>query len=143
MSKKLSTEQRSLIEKELRRGTSKSRIASLLEVDYETGLEMIDSVKNAIRPDIGDKISFTFRGSQMAGIITKLLSNSAVVDIYWQESDMLMQDIMEDKTIVNFKDIVDFISLPPQAEDQKVILDPQPKILNSVTEEETEEQEID
>ena len=143
MSKKLSTEQRSLIEKELRRGTSKSRIASLLEVDYETGLEMIDSVKNAIRPDIGDKISFTFRGSQMAGIITKLLSNSAVVDIYWQESDMLMQDIMEDKTIVNFKDIVDFISLPPQAEDQKLILDPQPKILNSVTEEETEEQEID
>ncbi|MGX7108187.1 DUF2187 family protein [Facklamia miroungae] len=128
MSKKLSEEQRSLIEKELRRGTSKSRIASLLDVDYDTGLEMIEAVKLAIRPAIGDKITFKFRESSMTGIITKLLSNSAVVEIYWQESDLMMQDIIEDKTIVNFKDIIDFISLPPQEEDKHVILDPQPTV---------------
>ena len=128
MSKRLSQEQRALIEKELRRGTSKSRISSLLDVDYEAGLKMIDKVKADIRPEIGDKIRFKFRESDMAGIITKLLSNSAVVDIYWQESDMIMQDIIEDKTIVNFKDIVDFIVLPPQEEDETIVLDPQPTI---------------
>ncbi len=128
MSKRLSQEQRALIEKELRRGTSKSRISSLLDVDYEAGLKMIDKVKADIRPEIGDKIRFKFRESDMAGIITKLLSNSAVVDIYWQESDMTMQDIIEDKTIVNFKDIVDFIVLPPQEEDETIVLDPQPTI---------------
>lgn len=128
MSNKVSKEQRSLIEKELRRGTSKSRIASLLDVNYETGLEMIEKVKKDIRPDIGDKITFKFRDSDMSGIITKLLSNSAVVDIYWQESDTMMQDVIEDKTIVNFKDIIDFISLPPQEEDKSIILDPQPTI---------------
>ena len=128
MSKRLSQEQRALIEKELRRGTSKSRISSLLDVDYEAGLKMIDKVKADIRPEIGDKIRFKFRESDMAGIITKLLSNSAVVDIYWQESDMTMQDIIEDKTIVNFKDIIDFIVLPPQEEDETIVLDPQPTI---------------
>ena len=89
---------------------------------------MIDKVKADIRPEIGDKIRFKFRESDMAGIITKLLSNSAVVDIYWQESDMTMQDIIEDKTIVNFKDIIDFIVLPPQEEDETIVLDPQPTI---------------
>lgn len=128
MSKRLSQEQRALIEKELRRGTSKSRISSLLDVDYEAGLKMIDKVKADIRPEIGDKIRFKFRESDMAGIITKLLSNSAVVDIYWQESDMTMQDIIEDKTIVNFKDIIDFIVLPPQEEDETIVLDPKPTI---------------
>ncbi|MBG9980151.1 DUF2187 family protein [Facklamia sp. DSM 111018] len=132
MSKKLSEGQRSLIGKELRRGTSKSRIASLLDVDYETGLKMIEEVKESVRPDIGDKITFQFRGSDMAGIITKLLANSAVVDIYWQESDAMMQDIIEDKTIVNYKDIIDFISLPPQEEDKEIILNPQPTISNEI-----------
>lgn len=131
MTAKLNKEQRNLIEKELRRGTSKSRIASLLDVNYETGLKMIENVKESIRPDIGDKISFQFRGSDMAGIITKLLSNSAVVEIYWQESDPMMKDIIEDKTIVNFKDIIEFIKLPPQEEDKGLILDPQPTISNN------------
>ena len=131
MAKKLTKQQRELIEYELRRGTSKSRIAALLEVDYDTGIKMIDRVKADIRPNIGDKISFEFRGSDMAGIITKLLSNSAVVDIYWEESDRMMQDIMEDNTIVNFKDIISFISLPPQEEDKDIVLNPQPKIHQS------------
>lgn len=131
MTAKLNKEQRNLIEKELRRGTSKSRIASLLDVNYETGLKMIENVKESVRPDIGDKISFQFRGSDMAGIITKLLSNSAVVEIYWQESDPMMKDIIEDKTIVNFKDIIEFIKLPPQEEDKGLILDPQPTISNN------------
>ena len=131
MTAKLNKEQRNLIEKELGRGTSKSRIASLLDVNYETGLKMIENVKESVRPDIGDKISFQFRGSDMAGIITKLLSNSAVVEIYWQESDPMMKDIIEDKTIVNFKDIIEFIKLPPQEEDKGLILDPQPTISNN------------
>ena len=65
----------------------------------------------------------------MAGIITKLLTNSAVVEIYWDESDPQMQDICEDRTIVNFKDIIDFVQLPHQAEDDEVVLDPQPTII--------------
>lgn len=124
-------EHQALIERELRKGTSKSRIASLLDVDYETGLTLIEEVKSSIRPLIGDKICFKFRGSEMAGIITKLLANSAVVEIYWQESDPLMKDIIENKTIVNFKDIVDFISLPPQDEDKGLVLDPGPTIIQT------------
>lgn len=135
MTAKLNEEQRNLIERELRRGTSKSRIAALLDVNYETGLKMIDNVKESVRPDIGDKISFQFRSSDMAGIITKLLSNSAVVEIYWQESDPMMKDIIEDKTIVNFKDIIDFIKLPPQEEDEGLVLDPQPTIHTNKSEE--------
>lgn len=127
---KVSKKEQELIENELRRGTSKSRIATLLEVDYDEGIEMIDHVKESIRPEIGDQIKFTFRGGQMAGIITKLLTNSAVVDIYWDLSDMSMRDICEDKTIVNFKDIEEFITLPKQAEDKHIILDPQPKLVD-------------
>lgn len=129
MAAKLSKEERALIEKELRRGTSKSRIATLLSVEYDEGLEMIEKVKASIRPDIGDKISFTFRGMDMAGIIVKLLTNSAVVEIYWEKSDPTMFDIIEDRTIVNFKDIIDFLTLPPQDEDVDLILDPQPTII--------------
>ena len=87
MATKLSKDERALIEKELRRGTSKSRIATLLNVEYDEGLEMIEKVKASIRPDIGDKITFTFRGMDMTGIIVKLLTNSAVVEIYWDKSD--------------------------------------------------------
>lgn len=123
MAAKLSKDQRALIEKELRRGTSKSRIATLLNVDYDEGLEMIEKVKASIRPDIGDKITFTFRGMDMTGIIVKLLTNSAVVEIYWDKSDKTLHDIIEERTIVNFKDIIDFVTLPPQDEDEGLILD--------------------
>lgn len=126
MAAKLSKDQRTLIEKELRRGTSKSRIATLLNVDYDEGLEMIEKVKASIRPDIGDKITFTFRGMDMTGIIVKLLTNSAVVEIYWDKSDKTLHDIIEERTIVNFKDIIDFVTLPPQDEDEGLILDSQP-----------------
>lgn len=126
MATKLSKDQRALIEKELRRGTSKSRIATLLNVDYDEGLEMIEKVKASIRPDIGDKITFTFRGMDMTGIIVKLLTNSAVVEIYWDKSDKTLHDIIEERTIVNFKDIIDFVTLPPQDEDEGLILDSQP-----------------
>ena len=126
MAAKLSKDQRALIEKELRRGTSKSRIATLLNVDYDEGLEMIEKVKASIRPDIGDKITFTFRGMDMTGIIIKLLTNSAVVEIYWDKSDKTLHDIIEERTIVNFKDIIDFVTLPPQDEDEGLILDSQP-----------------
>lgn len=128
MAAKLSKEERALIEKELRRGTSKSRIATLLSVEYDEGLEMIEKVKTSIRPDIGDKIRFTFRGMDMAGIIVKLLTNSAVVEIYWEKSDQVFHDIIEERTIVNFKDIIEFITLPPQNEDEGLVLDPQPTV---------------
>ena len=126
MATKLSKDERALIEKELRRGTSKSRIATLLNVDYDEGLEMIEKVKASIRPDIGDKITFTFRAMDMTGIIVKLLTNSAVVEIYWDKSDKTLHDIIEERTIVNFKDIIDFVTLPPQDEDEGLILDSQP-----------------
>lgn len=128
MATKLSKDERALIEKELRRGTSKSRIATLLSVEYDEGLEMIEKVKASIRPDIGDKITFTFRGMDMTGIIVKLLTNSAVVEIYWDKSDKILHDIIEERTIVNFKDILDFVTLPPQEEDEGLILDSQPTI---------------
>lgn len=121
--KKVSANEREIIERELRRGTSKSRIATILNVDYEDGLTKIRSVKDDIRPDIGDQIEFKFRDSKMTGIITKLLTNSAVVEIYWKKSDITMRDICEDRTIVNFKDIESFVSLPPQAEDIDLVFD--------------------
>lgn len=112
--------ERKIIERELRRGTSKSRIATILEVDYEEGLDKIKSVKDKIRPEVGNQIEFKFRDSKMTGIIIKLLTNSAVVEIYWKKSDITMRDICEDRTIVNFKDIESFVSLPTQEEDKDV-----------------------
>ena len=41
--------ERKIIERELRRGTSKSRIAAILDVDYDKGLIKIESVKDKIR----------------------------------------------------------------------------------------------
>lgn len=116
----VTAKERKLIEKELRRGTSKSRIATLLNVDYEDGLEKIKKVKETIRPDVGSQITFKFRESDMTGIIIKLLTNSAVVEIYWAKSDPAMRDICEDRTIVNFKDIESFVTLPPQEEDEGI-----------------------
>ena len=141
MAAKLSKDQRALIEKELRRGTSKSRIATLLNVEYDEGLEMIEKVKASIRPDIGDKITFTFRGMDMTGIIVKLLTNSAVVEIYWDKSDKTLHDIIEERTIVNFKDIIDFVTLPPQDEDEGLILDSQPTVSDFEEEDEAADKE--
>lgn len=115
--------ERKIIERELRRGTSKSRIATILDVDYDKGLIKIESVKDKIRPEVGNQIEFKFRDSKMTGIIIKLLTNSAVVEIYWSKSDITMRDICEDRTIVNFKDIESFVSLPEQAEDEDVMFE--------------------
>lgn len=126
---KLTDEQIELIETELRRGTSRSRIATLLGVDYETCAMMIEQVQEELRPDIGDQITFLFRDVNMTGIISKLLTNSAVVEIYWEKSDNSMRDICEDRTIVNFKDIIEFVKLPPQEEDKDIVLNPKPTII--------------
>lgn len=132
---KVSANERKIIERELRRGTSKSRIATILDVNYEDGLNKIKSVKDDIRPEVGNQIEFKFRDSKMTGIITKLLTNSAVVEIYWEKSDITMRDICEDRTIVNFKDIESFVSLPPQAEDDDLVFE-----YNDISTKELEEQ---
>ena len=103
-----------IVETELRKGTTKSRIAHILGISYEEVLVVIKRVKDSIRPDVGDRIHFTFRDQQMYGVIYKLLSNSAVVIIDWNSSTTVMKDICEDRTIVNFKDIIEF--LPDDAE---------------------------
>lgn len=107
----LTDEVQGMVETELRKGTSKSRIAHLLSVPYEEAVDVIEEVRDRIRPDLGDEIQFTFRGHPMVGVIEKLLNNSAVVHIYWSLSDVILQDICEDKTIVNFKDILKFVKV--------------------------------
>lgn len=107
--KVLSDKERLLLEKELRRGTSRSRIANLLHVDYDTAVEKIEQLKLDIRPEVGRKIVFVFRGCRQVGVIVKLLSNSAVVDILWEESDTTMRDICRKRTIVNYMDIKAYI----------------------------------
>ena len=57
----------------------------------------------------GKTVAVIERDEKMAGTIVKLLNNSAVVEIYWEKSSEKMKDIMETKTIVNFKDIVEFV----------------------------------
>lgn len=95
------------VETELRKGSSNSRIAKLLEEDYEDAVKIIDFVKEDIRPEVGNIISFTFRGEHMVGKIEKLLDNSAVVIIDWERSMTEMYDLLETRTVVNFKDIED------------------------------------
>lgn len=109
MALKVTKKVQGIVETELRKGTSKSRIAHILGVSYEEVLVVIKRVKDSIRPDVGDRIHFTFREQQMYGVIYKLLSNSAVVIIDWESSTTVMKDICEDRTIVNFKDIIEFI----------------------------------
>lgn len=111
MASQLSSNTQSLVKTELRRGTSKSRIANLLDLSYNEAIEVINQVKESIRPEIGDEIRFTFREHDMQGIIEKLLNNSAVVDIYWDYSDNEMREICEEKTIVNFKDIHEYVHI--------------------------------
>lgn len=105
MGNTITKEIQSLVEVELRKGASNSRIATLLGVPYNEAVEMIEEIKLSFMPDVGDKIIFTFRDEKMAGVIIKLLKNSAVVDISWDLSSEKMKDLMEDRTIVNFKDI--------------------------------------
>ena len=114
MALKVTKKVQGIVETELRKGTSKSRIAHILGISYEEVLVVIKRVKDSIRPDVGDRIHFTFRDQQMYGVIYKLLSNSAVVIIDWNSSTTVMKDICEDRTIVNFKDIIEF--LPDDAE---------------------------
>ena len=111
MVQEISNETKAMIETELRKGTSNSRIANLLGVSYDQALEVVGAIKESIRPEVGDEIRFTFRDQQMVGIITKLLTNSAVVEIYWDLSSERMHDICENKTIVNFKDIIEFVTI--------------------------------
>ena len=104
------TEQiKTTVEFELRKGTSKSRIAHILGVSYEEAHDIIDEIKALIRPDINASIRFKFRDKQMIGTIVKLLNNSAVVLIDWDRSSEILKDLCEDKTIVNFKDIIEFL----------------------------------
>ena len=109
MALKVTKKVQGIVETELRKGTSKSRIAHILGISYDEVLVVIKRVTDSIRPDVGDRIHFTFREQQMYGVIYKLLSNSAVVIIDWESSTTVMKDICEDRTIVNFKDIIEFL----------------------------------
>ena len=109
MALKVTKKVQGIVETELRKGTSKSRIAHILGISYDEVLVVIKRVKDSIRPDVGDRIHFTFREQQMYGVIYKLLSNSAVVIIDWESSTTVMKDICEDRTIVNFKDIIEYL----------------------------------
>ena len=111
MAKRVTKDIKSTVETELRKGTSKSRIAHLLGVSYEDGVRIIMQVKESIRPEIGNRIRFTFREQEMIGIIYKLLANSAIVVSDWNESNTCMKDICESRTVVNFKDIVEFLPI--------------------------------
>ena len=105
---KITNDIQNLVETELRKGASNSRIANLLELDYKEAVEIIDTIKENLRPDIGDVIMFSFREEPMEGEIEKLLTNSAIVRIDWDNSSKEMHDLMEEKTVVNFKDIEGF-----------------------------------
>ena len=106
---KITTEIQELVETELRKGASNSSIANLLDLPYKEAVEIIDAIKENIRPDIGEDIAFTFRGEHMEGTIEKLLTNSAIVRIDWENSPKHLYDLMEEKTVVNFKDIDAFL----------------------------------
>ena len=98
-----------LVETELRKGASNSRIANLLDLPYKEAVEIIDTIKEKIRPKVGEDIAFKFRGEHMEGTIEKLLTNSAIVNIDWDNSPKHLYDLMEEKTVVNFKDIDAFL----------------------------------
>ena len=106
---KITDETQQLVETELRKGASNSRIANLLDLPYKEAVEIIDTIKEKIRPEVGEDIAFTFRGEHMEGTIEKLLTNSAIVRIDWNNSPKHWYDLMEEKTVVNFKDIDAFL----------------------------------
>lgn len=115
--KEITEEVQELVETELRKGASNSRIANLLDLPYKEAVEIIDTIKENLRPDVGDEIIFTFREEPMEGTIEKLLTNSAIVKINWDHSTERMHDLMEEKTVVNFKDIEGFKSQVNEEED--------------------------
>ncbi len=104
----ITAEVQELVETELRKGASNSRIANLLNLPYKEAVEIIDTIKENLRPDVGDEIIFSFRDEAMEGTIEKLLTNSAIVKINWTHSAERMHDLVEEKTVVNFKDIEGF-----------------------------------
>lgn len=108
---KLTPKTQTLVENELRRGTSKSRIATLLDVPYDEAVTIIQRVRESVRPEIGDEVKFQFRSYTIVGRIEKLLNNSAVVWIYWNYSDPAMSDVLDERTVVNFKDIEEFVQI--------------------------------
>lgn len=115
--KEITEEVQELVETELRKGASNSRIANLLDLPYKEAVEIIDTIKENLRPDVGDEIIFTFREEPMEGTIEKLLTNSAIVKINWDHSTERMHDLVEEKTVVNFKDIEGFKSQVNEEED--------------------------
>lgn len=106
---KINEKTKELVKTELRKGSSNSRIAKLLNKDYEDAVKIIDAIKESIRPELGQIIAFKFREEDMVGTIEKLLDNSAVVKIDWDRSAARMRELLEAKTIVNFKDIKAFL----------------------------------
>lgn len=106
---KITPEIQELVETELRKGASNSRIANLLDLPYKKAVVIIDEIKELIRPEIGENIAFTFREEHMEGTIEKLLTNSAIVKIDWDNSPSHLYDLMEERTVVNFKDIKAFL----------------------------------
>lgn len=106
---KITPEIQELVETELRKGASNSRIANLLDLPYKKAVVIIDAIKEMIRPEIGENIAFTFREEHMEGTIEKLLTNSAIVKIDWDNSPNHLYDLMEERTVVNFKDIKAFL----------------------------------
>lgn len=116
---KVTAEIQQLVETELRKGASNSRIANLLNLPYKEAVEIIESIKEGLRPDVGDEIIFSFRDEPMEGIIEKLLTNSAIVRINWKHSTKRMHDLVEEKTVVNFKDIEGFKNQIGEDEEEK------------------------
>lgn len=117
---KVTAEIQQLVETELRKGASNSRIANLLNLPYKEAVEIIESIKEGLRPDVGDEIIFSFRDEPMEGIIEKLLTNSAIVRINWKHSTKRMHDLVEEKTVVNFKDIEGFKNQIGEDEEEKI-----------------------
>ncbi|MCI5775873.1 MAG: DUF2187 family protein [Aerococcus sp.] len=114
--KKIDKKTQDLVETELRRGTSKSRIATLLDIPYDEAVEVIKAVKENVRPEVGDVVQFKFRGYKIVGEIEKLLNNSAIIKIFWDQSDREMLDVLEERTAVNFKDIDSFVKTADNAD---------------------------
>lgn len=106
---KITAKTRDLVKTELRKSSSNSRIAKLLDKEYEDAVAIIDFIKEDIRPEVGRVVQFTFREEKIVGKITRLLENSAVVSIDWDRSDTGMHELLEDRTNVNFKDIEEFL----------------------------------
>lgn len=118
---KITPEIQELVETELRKGASNSRIANLLDLPYKKAVVIIDEIKELIRPEVGENIAFTFRDEHMEGTIEKLLTNSAIVKIDWNNSPSHLHDLMEERTVVNFKDIKAFLKTFDMVQDEDAL----------------------